>query len=134
MLSLGDSQIHTECASMSVNYIRIQFHMPCSNCSSVTTIKMKAKVNLYTTIMLLLFIVQKLHIFSMICVSRNRTPIYNTIIIGNKGLNLMAQFATSIKETSRSQAWWLSVFHFRLDADFSHMSFMTTSTSSGQFD
>jgi len=46
----------------------------------------------------------------------------------------MAQFATSMKEPSRSQAWWLPVFHFTLDTDFSHMSFMTSSTSSGQFD
>lgn len=95
---------------------------------------MKAKVNLYTTATLLLFIVQKLHISSIIWVSRKRTQIYNTVLIGNKDLTLTAQFATSIKEPSRSQAWWLPIFHFTLNADFLHMSFMTSSTSSGQFD
>jgi hypothetical protein len=121
MLPIADSQFHIECACMSVSYIHIQFHMSCSNSSSVITIKMKAKANLYTIVMLLLFIVQKLHIFSMIRVSRDRTPSYNTVLIGNKGLTLMAQFATSIKEPSRSQVWWLPVFHFTFDADFSRL-------------
>jgi len=100
MLPVADSQIHTECASMSVSYSHIQFHMPCSNCSSDVTIKMKAKANLYTTAMLLLFVVQKLHIFSTIWVSRNRTPICNTVLIQNKGLT----WCLSLQPALRNQA------------------------------
>jgi hypothetical protein len=96
-LLLANLQIHTECASMFISSIHIQFHMPCSSGSSVITMEMKAIETLYTTAMLLLFIVQKLHIFSMTLVSRNRIPIYNIVLIENKGLTLMAQFATSIK-------------------------------------
>lgn len=121
MLLIADSQFHIECASMSVSYFNIQFHMSCSNSSSVITIKMKAKANLYTTAMLLLFIVHKLHIFSMIWVSRNRTPSYNTVLIGNTCLTLTVHTVTCINEPIWSQVWWLPVFHFTFDADFSRL-------------
>jgi len=55
--SLDNSQIHIEWENTSVGYSCIQFHMPCSNCSSVITIKMKAKANLYTSALLLIFVV-----------------------------------------------------------------------------
>jgi hypothetical protein len=36
---------HIKCAGMFINHLHTTFHMPCSNCSLVTTIKLKRKIS-----------------------------------------------------------------------------------------
>jgi len=36
---------HIKCAGMFINHMHTTFHMPCSNCSLVTTIKLKRKIS-----------------------------------------------------------------------------------------